>query len=337
MSSTLSPTETHLIDLLIDISLQINRYFSIFIFIFGTSGNILNIIILSDRTIRHIPCVFFFFIGSIASLISIDFGLITRMLSGWAADPTYTIGWLCKLRTFLVFASRPIVFWLFVLATIDRWLSSSIYNHYRKLSTIRNARYGTLVIIMMSIVVYAQVFYCYEANLFNTPFQCYTKSSLCQIITDMTFALFTTIIPLLLMFTFSLMTISNIHQSQRRLFHTTNLSSILNQQQQQQRRSKKTERHLLWMVFTQIIVLGTLTLPQAIQRLYAAFVESFESQLQTTIDMFIYNILLLLTYLASAMPFYIYTLTGGSLFRKPLLHLLQSILSIRAISVMKTN
>ncbi|CAF1051409.1 unnamed protein product [Adineta ricciae] len=301
------------IDLLINISDQINRYFAIFIFIFGTCGNILNIVILSDRTLRHIPCVFLFLIASISSLISIDLGLITRMLAGWASDPTYTIGWICKLRTFLVFATRLIVFWLFVLSTIDRWLSSSVYNHQRRLNTMKNVRYATLTVILMSVIMYAQLFYCYEANLVRAPFPCYTKSSLCQIVTDLTFALFTIIIPLLLMSMFSLMTIFNFHQSQQRIFRTG------------EQRSKRTERYLLRMLCTQIIALGLLTLPQAIIRLYAAFVDMHHSELQTTIDMFVYNILLLLTYLASAMPFYIYTLTGGSLFRRPLSNLKQRI------------
>ncbi|CAF0957587.1 unnamed protein product [Adineta ricciae] len=235
------------------------------------------------------------------------------MLAGWASDPTYTIGWACKLRTFLVFATRLIVFWLFVLSTIDRWLSSSVHNHQRRLNTMKNVRYATLIVIFMSIIMYAQLFYCYEANLVRAPFPCYTKSSLCQIVTDLTFALFTIIIPLLLMSMFSLMTIFNFHRSQQRIFRTG------------EQRSKRTERYLLRMLCTQIIVLGLLTLPQAIVRLYAAFVDTHHSELQTTIDMFVYNILLLLTYLASAMPFYIYTLTGGSLFRRPLSNLIQRI------------
>ncbi|CAF0965049.1 unnamed protein product [Adineta ricciae] len=106
------------------------------------------------------------------------------MLAGWASDPTYTIGWACKLRTFLVFATRLIVFWLFVLSTIDRWLSSSVHNHQRRLNTMKNVRYATLIVIFMSIIMYAQLFYCYEANLVRAPFPCYTKSSLCQILDD---------------------------------------------------------------------------------------------------------------------------------------------------------
>jgi hypothetical protein len=325
--SSMSSNDAQLIEFLTNISTQVNRYFSMFIFLIGTVGNILNLFILSQQPLRKIPCIFFFFISSIASLITTVLGLITRMLSGWTTDPTYTIGWLCKLRTYLVFSSRPVVFWLFVLATIDRWLSSSIQTRHRQFSTMQNAQRGTLLVIITSMIVYGQLFYCYDANLVNAPFKCYAKTSTCQILTDVTFAIFTTIMPLLCMFTFGLLTISNIRNSQRRIFDQAALAIIQlpTSTKEYQRRLKKTERHLLFMVFAQIIVLAVLTLPQAIQRLYAAFIGSNQSQLQAAVNIFVYNIVLLLTYLASAMPFYIYTLTGGSLFRKALLKLPQMV------------
>ncbi|CAF3641440.1 unnamed protein product [Rotaria sp. Silwood1] len=103
-------------------------------------------------------------------------------------------------------------------------------------------------------------------------------------------------------------------------------TSTMNHQSQQG--SKKNEHHLLLMVFVQVFVLTVLTRPQAIQRLYAAFIGSYNSQLQATVDMFVYNFVLLLTYLASAMPFYIFTLTGGTLFRRASLELWQSIYQV---------
>jgi hypothetical protein len=293
----------------------------------GTIGNILNRLTLSQRTFRNIPCVFFFLITSIASLISIDFGLITRALSGWAADPTYTIGWFCKLRTFIVFSSRAIVFWSIILAAVDRWLSSSAQMRHRQLRTLKNARRETFLVIIISMIVYAHLFYCYDANLIDAPFKCYAKTQACQIVADVIFACFTTILPLLCMLAFGLMTILNIHQSKRRIIHMPVI--VVNQTAINTHKSlhqlKKLDRHLLRMVFVQVIVFALLTLPQAIQRLYVVFVRSNNSQLQDTIDTFVYNFVLLLTYLASAMPFYIYTLFAETLFRKALMDLMKLI------------
>jgi hypothetical protein len=327
----MSSNATEYIAYLNYVSAEINRIFPVIIFFVGTIGNILNISTLGQKRLREIPCVFLFLTSSIFSLISIDFGLITRVLSGWATDPTYTIGWVCKLRTYIVFSTRAMVFWSFVLATVDRWLSSSVEVSRRQLSSLKNAQRGTILVIIVSMIVYAQLLYCYDANLINAPFKCYAKNYRCQLTSDMTFVCYTTIAPIIVMFIFGLLTIINIRQSQSRLLkmtaastnQTTTTTTTAGGTQQ---RSKSVERHLLLMIFVQVLVLGGLTLPQAIQRLYAVFVGTGSNPLDAAVDMFVYNFVLLLTYLASAMQFYIYTLTGGTLFRKAILDMLKSIM-----------
>jgi hypothetical protein len=88
-----------------------------------------------------------------------------RLLGDWSTDLTDTSPWLCKWRIFVLFSSRTIASWLITLATLDRWLSSSTDVHYRQMSTLKNVRDGLLIIIFLSCLAYAQVFYCYEANL----------------------------------------------------------------------------------------------------------------------------------------------------------------------------
>ncbi|CAF1379101.1 unnamed protein product [Adineta ricciae] len=326
----MSLNDTELINFLVSISNNVNRYFPTTIFLIGTIGNILNILTLSQRRLRQIPCVFFFLISSICSLISIDFGLITRVLSGFVVDPTYTIGWFCKFRTFVVFSTRAMVFWLIVMATIDRWLSSSIQTSFRQKSSMKNAYRATIFVIFLSMIVYGQLLYCYDANLINAPFKCYAKNYSRQLLADLTFVCFTTIVPILVMLVFGLLTILNIRQSQRRVLQmsiTNSQTSVINELQIQ---TRKNDRSLLRMILVQVFLLGSLTLPQAIQRLYAVLIDSSsQSKLQSTIDMFIYNIVLLLTYLASAMQFYIFTLTGGTLFRQALFDLIKSFFNIK--------
>jgi hypothetical protein len=253
------------------------------------------------------------------------------MLYGLAVDPTNTTGWLCKIRNFIVYSSRAMVFWLFVLASIDRWLTSSVEAHRRQMSTIKNARRGTIIVAIISWIVYAELLYCFDANLVGTPFKCYAKTHACQILADMTFVCYTTIVPIVIMFIFGLLTIANIRQSQRRITQMTQIAivpSAVNQttthNHEAEQRSKKNEHSLLLMVFVQVIVLAVLTLPQAIQRLYVVFTDSNDSQVKAALDTFVYNVVLLLTYLASAMPFYIFTLAGGTLFRKAFWNMLKS-------------
>ncbi|CAF4756236.1 unnamed protein product, partial [Rotaria sp. Silwood2] len=94
----------------------------------------------------------------------------------------------------------------------------------------------------------------------------------------------------------------------------------------QQQRKKRIDRYLRHVLFVQIILLTIFTLPQVIEKFYTTLtVNTKKSLLHMTIDKFIYNFALLLTYLASGMPFYIYTLSGGSIFRTTLRNLIQSI------------
>ncbi|CAF0830832.1 unnamed protein product [Adineta ricciae] len=159
------------------------------------------------------------------------------------------------------------------------------------------------------------------------------KNYQCQLLADITFACFTTIVPIVLMFIFGLLTIFNVQQSQRRILQVPTIEDRLKvvNGNELSNQTKKGDRSLFRMLCVQIFIFGILTLPQAIQRLYAVTVHPSYSQLQSTIDMFIYNIVLLLTYLASAMQFYILTLTGGKLFRQALTDLLRSIFTLRGL------
>ncbi len=78
------------------------------------------------------------------------------------------------------------------------------------------------------------------------------------------------------------------------------------------------------MLFCQILLLSFFTLLQTIQNLYSILTSNqIQSPLQTTINNFIFNLVLLLTYFANRMPFYIYTLNGGIIFRNVLKNLIK--------------
>ncbi|CAF3448995.1 unnamed protein product [Rotaria socialis] len=93
------------------------------------------------------------------NLISILSGLTTRMLAGYAADLTNTIGWLCKIRIFFLMTSRTVA-----LASVDRWFLLSTLPKHRQRSSLKDADRSTFMTILISIIIYAQLVYCYEAN-----------------------------------------------------------------------------------------------------------------------------------------------------------------------------
>ncbi len=132
------------------------------------------------------------------------------------------------------------------------------------------------------------------------------------------------------MMIFGMMTISNVRQTQRRLrplpistlVSVNNIPSMVPNRPQQ--RLKKNDRHLLLMLFFQVIVLTLLSLPFTVVEIYSTLTAThYKTPLQAAIVNFVFNFALLLVYLCCGTPFYIYTLYGGSLFRDALLNIVK--------------
>ena len=190
------------------------------------------------------------------------------------------------------------------------------------------AQYSMIFIVILATVFEAQQLYCYEANLTNTPIKCYTKTLACGIVSDVSLALVTVLIPLLLMIIFGLMTISNVHQVQSRLhpMSITTDSHVAHNTTAVNARQKKTDRQLLIMLFVQILVILPLTLPIALSKFYTTITSHTpKSALRSSIESFLFNFFLLLANLTSGMPFYIYALTGGTVFRKAMFSLTKTL------------
>ncbi|CAF4602745.1 unnamed protein product [Rotaria sp. Silwood2] len=328
-----SNTTVNMIASLNSASNFLNCHFPIFIFIFGIMGNLLNVFVLNQPTLRLNISALFFNFSSIAELLAIFSGLIAQMLSGYVADLSATIGWICKVRSIVLYCSRTIVLWLIVLASVDRWLTSSTSVRLRRMSTMKNARRSMFVVLVYTCILNAPTLYCFEANNLSPPRPCYASTYMCRVITDLLYAFGTTLFPLLLMIIFGFMTIKNVHHARIRIQMTTNLeqnlkntiaSTTINRQLQ----ARKLDRHLIKMLLVQVFLLFLLTCPHAIFRLHLTFTSNPpQKSLQYAIQILIYNLFILLTYVANGMPFYIYTLCGGAVFRNTLLNLLKTILN----------
>jgi len=133
---------------------------SVSVFFFGIIGNIINILVLSQKTLRSNPCAWCFLMSSIASIIAFSSGLTSRMLYGWNLDVSEINRGLSKLRGFVYFASLTASFWLLALATINRWLSSSTIALRRQKSTLKISQRAGIIIICLSIRIYVQMLVC---------------------------------------------------------------------------------------------------------------------------------------------------------------------------------
>lgn len=323
MNTSLADNET--ITILNNILLKINLYGASTILIYGFIGHILNILVLVQHTLRTNSCAWLLLLSSIANLISICVGLITRFLSGLNADLTTSIDWLCKLRSYIVYTTRTMAFWFLVLATLDRWLSSSRNPLHRQRSSLKHSQQYSKFIGFIYLFMYVHMFYCYEANLINTPIKCYDKTLECRYVTDLIYGLITTLLPLICMIIFSLLTICNVRKIQTRLqphyishadLHSDTNIHISTRIPSQTRLKKKIDRHLFFMLAIQILFLTLLTFPQAIQKLHSTFTIRFgKNAWELAVDNFIYGVLILFTYVACGSSFYISILCGGKVFR----------------------
>ncbi|CAF1221876.1 unnamed protein product [Rotaria sp. Silwood1] len=319
LNSTMSSmSDADLIVAINNVTRQLVRYCSIFIFLFGSIGNILNVLILSQKQFRSNPCAVLFLFSSVVNFIAIVSGLLSRILSDWGADLTATTRVFCKLRGFVVNMARPIAIWYILFAIIDRWLLSSLKLHHRQMSSLKNAKRAMIISLMVAIVIFSHIIYCHEPNLINAPQKCYGITLTCRLVTDISFTFFS-IFPLPLMLMFGLMTIYNIRQSRSRIAHrsTSKVTNNVTANANQRHRMTKQDQNVLVMLLVQICILFILSIPLAVQKLYSAIVDGrTSSALQEAIENLVYSLAQLLHFVSNGIPFYIYTLAGGKVFRQ---------------------
>lgn len=314
-----------------NVSSALLAYGPIFIFVFGIIGNCLNVLVLSQRTLRNTPASVLFMTSSLAGIFVLISGLISRMMAGYNADLTLTVGWICKIRNFVLYGARTVVLWMIALATIDRWLSSSVKVNRRHLSNMKNVRRSIVVVLIYAFVINSSYFYCYDANLSGAIRGCYGSTYACRISTDLIYAIGTVQLPLLVMLYFGLLIIRNLHAMQLRIGNNMNAASIKTTQTDKVTTTRSTlrrkiNRQLLRMLFLQVAILFLFASPHSVQKVYTSFTPSVPAQsLAFVIQNLIFNIFTLLAFTSSGMPFYIFTLAGGSLFRKACFDLMKTV------------
>ena len=149
----------------------LNQSIPIPLLIFGTIGNLLNIFILTRKSLQKNSCAFYFLFSSIANLSCLWFGLFTRLLSGYDLDPTTWNTVICKFRFYITYISLYLSSFFLLYASIDRWASSSTNVGIRQFSRIQIAHRVVAYTILFALLFYLQTFHCYETVLNQFPFK----------------------------------------------------------------------------------------------------------------------------------------------------------------------
>ncbi|CAF3442044.1 unnamed protein product [Rotaria sp. Silwood1] len=191
-------------------TMQINRHLALFVLLFGTVGNLLNIWVLSERSLSHNPCSTYLWWSSLSSVIFIWSGILTRVLQGYSFNWPNENQPLCKIRLFILIVCFSVSAWSLVGASIDRYLRSSVIVKFRNLSTVQTARQLLIIIITVSVLIFLEVFYCYNASVPNVPVACYSQSLSCRLYNDWMLILICTVIPSFFMAVFGSLTVRNI-------------------------------------------------------------------------------------------------------------------------------
>ncbi|UJR20552.1 hypothetical protein I4U23_023679 [Adineta vaga] len=283
---------------------QMNRYMSIFIILFGSIGNTLNLFIFNRPKHRTNPCAVYFFYASVAGLIALFSGLLSRIFAGFQRDLSATTEGLCQSRAFIVWVSTTTASWFLTYATVDRYCISCREVNRRNLSNLRFAHHSMTLTILGVSLVFAETFYCYVPNLKNSPLTCYGRNMACRLYNEISSALFFVFIPSTIMLIFGYGTVQNVRKLLLSIAPTASTEGTA-------RTIKKTDRQLIQMLIIQIILSTIFNIPLAVHRLYlTSTLTVLKSPLRTTIENLCFQAFYLLSFMTFGMPFYIYTLTG---------------------------
>lgn len=297
---------------------QLNRYLSMFIILFGSIGNIFNLFIFRRPKHRTNPCAVYFFYASIAGLIALYSGLLSRIFAGFSRDASATTEGLCPFRAFVVWVSTTASSWFLTYATVDRYCISCRDVRRRNLSNLRYTHRLMIITLIGGTLVFGETFYCYVPNLRNSPLTCYGRNLACRLYNEISSAVFFVFIPSMIMLVFGWATVKNVRKLI--LSITPTVAS-----QGTARTIRKTDRQLIQMLIVQIVLSTIFNVPLAIHRLYlTSTLRLVKGPLQSAIENICFQLFYLASFMTFGMPFYIYTLTG-TVFKGECLVCLQTI------------
>ncbi|CAF3566352.1 unnamed protein product [Rotaria sp. Silwood1] len=225
----------------------LTRYFMVPIYIFGNLGNLLNIILFSQRNLRLNNVCAWYFIGlSLVNLLIIDTGGLSRslpFLTSFNLETTSII--FCKCRLYFVHFSLILGRYFICLISIDRWMVTSFSQSIRQMSSPKFSRYliivGTCIGVIFSI---------------HAPIGFEIKNNRCYAYLNTSYGAFfsfynvlSILIPIIIMMLFSAFIISNIHQRHRRT--QPRLRGLRNSQEAPVRATQHIDVHLIRLVLTQ--------------------------------------------------------------------------------------
>ncbi|CAF1544696.1 unnamed protein product [Adineta ricciae] len=303
----MSNSLANLLNTLNTITIWTSRIIPIFHLIFGTFGNVFNIIIFTRPALRTNPCSMYFLAGSINNIIFIYSGIFVRyMIDAWNLDITLTSVVICKFRQYISACSFALYSWFIVLASIDRFLSSSKSAQLRQLSSLSIARKVILLTIIIMLLFYSLVLFFFAIDLNYSKIACYIPSIQYNAIYFSIEPLISVVIPVLLQTIFGILLIVNVRSMHNRVVPIGDNA--------RNERQRSNDRQLIKMHLLQVLMANLLLAPYVAITSYNSIAITILKQPLSIHDQTIVLFTLTLArYFASTNPvisFYLYTLSG---------------------------
>ena len=268
------------------------------IFICGTIGNLLNLILLWET--RQNSCGLIFLYSSIINCIVLFYGLFTRILSvGFDLDwSSHNLIW-CKTRVAFTQTGFLISLTCLCLSSLDRFLSSCREEKYRKLSCLSLARISLFVISLLWLL--HSIPYLISAQLLPNINTGLTSCSLIPNQAFLNYQIYVSLPIYLGAFPAGTLIITG-------LLTYRNLTKLQNDRQRQ-----LIQKQLTIMMLIQIPVVLCSMLPYVVFMTYSSMTSTYpKSAYQRSVESLMTHVVTLLFYMTYACPFYVYLASSKS-------------------------
>jgi hypothetical protein len=301
-----------------NIHLQLSRYVYCPLYIAGNIGHIFNIIAFSQAKLRTSSvCSWYFLVLSIADLIAINTGFLTRILAYMGLpDPSRTVGWYCTGRVYISTLSLTLSRHFLCSIVIDRFLVTSTNAKFRRISSFKIAKWYIPISVLCWMTFYTHVWVGYSG--IGNGTSCKRRDGAYTLFVTVTGLSIEAVVPILVMTICSLLTLNNLHGlNQRRnrimphndgtqmtVVRTTNTNKTadnsrqtLTSEKQIQREKKQVGKQLTMIAFIQVLIYIMFNTPSASYALYSVITSSIiRSSDRTAIESFISAIGVMLTF-----------------------------------------
>ncbi|CAF1351678.1 unnamed protein product [Didymodactylos carnosus] len=239
------------------LSLQVNRYLPIPLFILGSIGSTLNVLIFTRKSLKTNSCTKYFLASTTANFFVIYFVILLRILSdGYGIDPSIYSNEFCKIRYYITYTARSLSSWFIVLACVDRFASSCQTAKYRKFSTVPIAYFSIATATLLGFLSYLHVPLLFGVQYTTNGIpSCYALTGPYRIFADLFYTVCYAAVPPIIMITFGILIVLNIKNTHRQITPAMSTGVIGN---------RRKDHHFMIMLLFQVGTIFVFTMPIAI-------------------------------------------------------------------------